>query len=429
MKKKVKIGLTIVLLGVLFIPLKRDIFNFIEERPLAGSYSQINEPIFSLDGWFSSSFQEEYEIYFNTNFGFRSSFVRLHNQIQYSLFNKTAAKDVEIGKDNYLFEGGYIRDYMGYSFIGKDKIVERLKKIQKIQEELKKDSINLFIAFAPGKASYYPEYFPIEYDTSKRTLSNYLCYIQKCDELKIDYIDFNSFFIKHKTKSKDPLFPKGGIHWGEYGVALSLDTLSRYIEKKRKVKMPVFEIEDVVYYDTLQKPDEDISDAMNLIIDLDFYKMPTPKYIFKKNKDVVKPRLLIIGDSYGYGFTNSPITSKLFSTIEYWYYNVEIKSSDENREKKVADIIVKEELHKFDVIILLSSESNLLHFDFNFANSYENGDDFQIENEIQKVITNIKKSQLWYGKVKTQAKEMNITIDKSLRENAIFVIEKRKEPK
>ena len=63
---------------------------------------------------------------------------------------------------------------------------------------------------------------------------------------------------------------------------------------------------------------------------------------------------------------------KLFSNTEFWYYNKEIKPRRKNQSSNVEDLNVKEELKKFDVVLLLSTETNLYKFDFGFSNSYSN---------------------------------------------------------
>lgn len=243
-------------------------------------------------------------------------------------------------------------------------------KLKEIQNQLKKDNINLIVVFAPGKASYFPEFFPSQYDTAKRTLSNYLCYVKKCEELDVDFIDFNSYFVNHKRNSEHLLFPKGGIHWGELGIALAFDSLTKYIEQKRNINIPDFDFEKLEYPATLLKEDRDISDAMNLFFEYKYYKMPKPHFAFKDTKGTKKPKLLIIGDSYGYGLTNSKLISKLFNNTEFWYYNKEIKPRRKNHSSNVEDINVIEELKRFDVVLLLSTEANLLKFDFGFSDSY-----------------------------------------------------------
>lgn len=359
---------------ILTLPLLQYTFSFIEENSLNGSYKLKDKPSNHrmLKNLLAGNFQIEYELYFNDHFGFRNFFVKVFNQTQYSFFNKTSAKDVEIGKEAYLYERGYIRDYMGTSFVGKEKIIENLKRIKKIQKELYQYNINLILCFAPGKASHLPEFFPIKYDTSLKTLSNYLYYIEQSKHLELNYIDFNEIFLNHKKKSNIKLFPKGGVHWGEYGVALAFDSLSSYVERKFDIQMSYFTYDEIKYPNKLDFSDRDISDAMNLLFEYPAYKMPKPIYSFKNDSTLINPKLLIIGDSYGYGMTNSPIINNLFSTVEFWYYNKEIKPKRANHSNKVENINVKEELKKFDIVLLMSTETNLYKFDFGFSESYFN---------------------------------------------------------
>lgn len=426
-KRDIKKTVFVIILAILIMPLIEYKFQHSKPTPLKGSFETPQQP--SKVSWIKGLHQEVFGNYFKHTLGHRNTLVRFYNQMQFTLFKKTSAKDVQIGKENYLYEGGYIRDYMGYNFIGEDKITAQLQKIKVIQEELKQDSISLIVAFAPGKASYFPEYFPSKYDTSKKTLSNYLCYAQKCKELELNHIDFNSLFMKHKTQSDVQIFPKGGVHWGEYAVAVSLDSLSKHIERTRKIKMPMIINEEPIYYDVLNESDRDISDAMNLLIELDYYIMPTPQFKIKQQENDVKPRLLIVGVSYGYGLTNSSIINEQYSSVEFWYYNKEIKSGKKNHGTLIEDIIVKNEVERFDVILLLSTETNLYKFDFGFSESYRKLPESQLENEIKKVIRNIKKNKEWFTKVKNQGSENNMTVDESLRKNAIFVIENRKQTK
>ena len=225
------------ILVFLLLPVVQKQFQLIELSPLKGSFDVVECPNLTMKDWFDGDYQERQQEYLDKNFGFRNLSIRLFNQLQYMLYNVTNAKGVEIGKEGYLFEGGYIRDYMGISFIGEESINDKLLNIKKIQNELKQDDVNLIVAFAPGKASYFPEYFPEEYDASKKTISNYLYYAAQCQELEIDFIDFNADFIQYKETIPYKLFSKGGIHWGEYGVALALDSLSSHIESKRGIKI------------------------------------------------------------------------------------------------------------------------------------------------------------------------------------------------
>lgn len=423
MGKNFKRFLLLLIILFLFIPLKRNVLSFIKEKPLYGSYSLSEKPNISINGWFSGDFQKNYSAYFRENVGFRKFFVRLNNQVQYSFFNKTNAKDVEIGKENYLFEGGYIRDYMGTSFIGEIAINKKLKKLKAIQDELKTENTNLIIAFAPGKASYFPEYFPSKYDTTKKTTSNYSCYVAACKKLSIDFIDFNSYFVEHKKHNNINLFPKGGIHWNEYGIALALDSLSNYLKNEQIAQLPPFSIEEVTFPEKLVESDKDVSNAMNLLFEYSAYKMPRPNYLFKSDSTVVKPKLLIIGDSYGFGLIYSPLTNYLFETVELWYYNKEVypqRNSD-----KTVGLSIKEKLKAFDIVLLLSTETNLFKFDFEFSDSYSNVSPAFSEKEIEQMIQTIKRNHVWLEAVQLKAKEKGISLEESLKKNAIFILKNK----
>ena len=38
------------------------------------------------------------------------------------------------------------------------------------------------------------------------------------------------------------MYPKYGTHWNHYGMSLGMDTILKYIEKKRNISLPDFDI-------------------------------------------------------------------------------------------------------------------------------------------------------------------------------------------
>jgi hypothetical protein len=416
MKKKGKRILLLLIMGMLFLPLLQFSFSFafIKELPLKGSFVLTEKPEPTFKKWISGTYQEGYSNYFNDHIGFRNFFVRGHNQIQYSFFEKSNVNDIVIGRDGYLFEGSYLREYMGDNFLGKEKITKKLKEVKKIQAELEENNISLIVVFAPGKASYFPEYFPQSYDTSQRTLSNYQFYSKKCQDLNIDNIDINSYFIKHKQHSEYKLFPQGGIHWGEYGLALAIDSLVKHIQYRRDIRMQIFDFKKIEYLDSIEEKDKDISDGMNLLFEYSSYKMPQPRYIFKKTKNKVKPKLLIIGDSFGSRMKYSSLMDSLFSYSEIWYYNNGIEPPRKNHSNRVKDINTKEELKRFDVVLLIATEANLNKFDFGFSDNYNNSSYEKYNSDVQYYMKRISSDEDWMKLIKEKAFRLKITIDSSI---------------
>ncbi|NJK86957.1 MAG: hypothetical protein HC906_14245 [Bacteroidales bacterium] len=52
--------------------------------------------------------------------------------------------------------------------------------------------------FAPGKGTFYPEFFPDRYVTSRKT-TNYNDHVNLAKNLAIHHIDFNDFLLRIKT--------------------------------------------------------------------------------------------------------------------------------------------------------------------------------------------------------------------------------------
>lgn len=400
---------------LLTLPLLQYTFSFIEESSLYGSYKLKDKPSKHrmLKKMLSGDYQKDYELYFNDHFGFRNFFVKVFNQTQYSFFNKTNARDVEIGKEGYLYEGGYIRDYLGINYVGEYQILNTLNKINKIQNKLQEKNIDLILVFAPGKASFFPEYIPKKYDKIKKSISNYDVFTQKAKELKIPHIDFNKFFVNLKPIYKDEIFSKSGIHWGEFAVSLAIDSLVNYIEQKRNIDMPDYEVKKS-YREEIFFKDRDISDAMNLLFEYPSYSLPYVEYsIVESKKQIVKPKLLIVGDSYASRIQESPLINLLFSKVELWYYNRGIVPP-RKQYNSVNQLRIQDEIDKFDVVILLSTETNLYKFDFGFSDSY-------FINNIKNYnyyLKRIAEDEKWMKEIEKEAKQLNITIDSNLRRNA-----------
>ena len=106
---------------VLFVPIIQFTFEPFEIKPLDGDITIAKKPEFNKDNYWELKWQEDYNRYINDNFGFRSWFVRLNNQLKFSIFNTTKAPGVVIGKNGELFIESYIDDHIGRNFIGGSK--------------------------------------------------------------------------------------------------------------------------------------------------------------------------------------------------------------------------------------------------------------------------------------------------------------------
>jgi hypothetical protein len=246
------------------IPMVNMLHPFYESVKLKGAYTDSPKPILSFKNWWSGAFQEQEDKYLNDHFGFRSDLVRLNNQLNYDLFGKLASRDDIIeGKSGYFFEKSYINSYLGNSTNTDSTIRKEAIKIAEIQAYF--SSINKPFAFviATGKAWMFPQYIPDDLQQPKAT-SDYERYLYYFDSLKINYIDFNAYFVANKDILPYPTITKQSTHWSSYGSALAMDSLIKYLNLHYNFSLFPLKIncyETKIYNDH----DREIMDALNLM--------------------------------------------------------------------------------------------------------------------------------------------------------------------
>ena len=356
-----------VIISFLCVPIVQQKGQFISIKPLHGSFHNMDPISISFKNWFNGTYPKHTEKYLNENFGFRSFFVRIYNQLQYSLFKKAKANGVIIGKENYLYEENYILAYLGRDFIGEEKIIQKVEKLKKISDTLSSKSIEIIILLAPGKGSFYPEYIPEKYSPTNFNKTNYEVYKNFILQEGLHLLDFQSWFLQMKRNSKHPLFPKTGIHWSKYGEFLVADSIINYINyRTSKNVCSKILLTKMNESNNPLDTDDDIENGMNLLFNIKDLKMGYPEFQFELSRDTSKSKVLVVADSYYWGLFNSGISRDIFNNGEFWFYNKQIYPQSYTAPLNVEDINLNDHIESNDVIILLSTDANLSKFAFGF---------------------------------------------------------------
>ncbi|NPD83270.1 hypothetical protein HNS38_00775 [Lentimicrobium sp. L6] len=425
MKNKTKnIGIIIIILA-LTLPLLQYYTQKVFVKPLEGSYTLKQKPVFIIQDWFSGEFQNKYDTFFNDHFGFRSSFVRLYNQLQYSLFNKVSAQNVIIGKNDYLYEQQYIDSYFGTNFIGEKKINSRINKLLAIQEELKKHQTQLIIVIAPGKGFFYPEFIPDSMN-KERSITNYEVYTSILTKSNIPFIDFNAAFLNMKDGSEIVLYPKTGIHWSQGSMPLIVDSILRKMELVLNKNLVDVQIDDISKSFIADKQDSDIEKALNLGLPVPIPLMTYPQISFK-DESAYKPKVISIADSFFWQLYRLGIHQKAFSHGEFWYYNQQIFIDKLQMTDEVKNINYSEAIRKADILLLFTTEANLDRFPFGFIESFEHASQnyINLEKDIRAMMKQIQSDKKWFEKIQEKAKSRGITVDSMLYLDAKFMIDQK----
>jgi hypothetical protein len=364
---KIKNRLFIGILFLLFIPLILEVTEVIKIKPLDGSYAEPINPEFSMSKWFDGSYQVNKEDYLGESIYLKPVFVRIYNQYYYSFYTIAKANSVVIGKSSYLYEKNYIKAYLGRDFIGRDAVETKVRKLKQVVDTLKTKGVDLIVVFAPGKASFYPDYIPDRYNPNHKTTTNYEVYNESLLKSNIHYIDLNSWFVSKKSTSEYPLFPKTGIHWSVYGELLAADSILRYINSiSNDKKVPHLTIGAIEKSTVMRATDDDIEKGMNLLFNIPDLEMGYPTYSLKSDSGFVQPKVLTIADSYFWGMFNWGLSRDAFGGGQFWYYNEAIYPDSYESPIKVSEINITNEVEKNEVVILMSTDANLNKFAFGF---------------------------------------------------------------
>ena len=409
-----------IIIFILFVPFLVQVFGIMKEKELDGIKDHAKKPVLIIKNIFEVAYQDSLNKYLSENFGFRNTLIKSYNQLIYSIFRKTNAPGVVDGKNGFLFIESYINNYIGINYIG-DKEIDRItNKIKTLQDTLKKYNVDLVIIFAPGKASYYHEYIPDYYNCKAKSTNNHDEYEKAFRGKNINFIDFNSWFVNIKNKTKFKLYPRYGTHWNSFGVALATDSIIHYIEKLRNIKLPDFNYDEVTMSDSLRNNDYDIGELLNIYKKLKD-TMPYPEYKFTYNETIKKPSVLAIGDSYWWCLIGANIPKRIFLEDEYWFYNKDVYIDNCKQSEDASSKNLRNEILKRDVIILMASEATYDLFPYGFIDNAYSAFCMSKEDKIKEYINKMEKDEKWLNEIKEKAIKNNVSVEEQKLKDAEFL--------
>lgn len=419
MKFKIKPLLLSFFFVIICIPLLTKLFGINQLKPLDSVSIKFRYEKLSLSNWLENSFQSSFSEYMNANLGYHAFFVRLRNQIDYSLFDRIHSKKIIKGEKDILFRKDYIQAYYGEDFVGHEEIQKNTLELKQLQEKLEERNKLLVFSFAIGKGSFYPEYFP---DKRTRQTNNHDEYSRNFKTHKINHIDFVPWFLEMKKQDSlsDFLFPKNGIHWSYYSGLLSTDSMIGYFNQKKSWNLPRINITQKKYSLEPKFLDNDMGETINLLSDLKLSKpLIYPEFEWTKTEDRDK-KILIVGDSFSWELVlNSGAKEECFDSLMFWFYNRSVFPSTKKGLPILArHIDLRKSLDYYDVFLLVSNEPNLSNFSSGFVHdaleSFKDPNYIPQEHGNDRLKERIHQNKFWYEDIKQRAKRKNITIDSAI---------------
>ncbi len=431
MHKRTKNILAAFILLVLCLPMLQELVHLFSEKPLTGRNSASSvKPVFKLKNWFNGSWQDSTVIYDNQHFGLRTWYMRLNNQLYFTAFKRARANGLIVGKNDYLFDIHYINAYLGNDSKGYKAQLEYLEKFRFVQNTLQKRNITLMLVMMPGKATFYSEFLPDEYATAPRGITNNMLLHRISDSLGVNCVNLSPYLLEMKKQSPYPLYPPYGIHWSEYGMLLGMDSVGRFIERKRNIDLPDVKLQKMVWSDSARGDDYDIGAGANLLFDLPPVRYAYPDYqMITEGKTQLDA--LCVGDSYYWQFFGmSKIEREWFRNSKYWFYFRELHTRDVGEISEAeSHKKLREEVFGKQVILIFYCDANLekpgngfveevydmLRYTGNYAGT---------ENQrLKDIERDIRADKNWMELIRQKAEKSNIPLDTMVKMDSKYVLE------
>ncbi len=348
-------------LMVLTIPSLEKALEFLPDRELKGSFEVAEEPIFNLNDWSSGKFQVDYETFWNDHIGGREYLVRIRNQYYFSAYNIALANSVFPGKNGVLFTAEYVNAFYGKDFAGAEFLEDKLTRWKHVERGLDSIGVKAALVLVPGKASYFEADFPDRLKDEHQPITNYRFIDEWAANNDVRLLDLKKLYHAWMDTSRYSLYPKGGIHWSDYGVAHVCDTLRGYIQSI--TGCPLQELWfDIEISEEPRRVDNDIAELMNLLFTPKERGLAYPKRYFGVDSSIAPTRLLTIADSYYYGILSSGFADRICSYGGFWYYFKKAIPPSLFGAEKVEELDIIKHLKNQDVLLLLMTEPQLRRF-------------------------------------------------------------------
>ena len=176
-------------------------------------------PTFSI----SEKFIDDFESYFDDNFGLRNSLISWGSSIKVNLFKSSVhPQNVKFGKSGWLFynkiDGGIFNSYAHRNLFSNEELDSLAEVWENRKINLESKGIKYIMAVWPNKSTIYPEHLPLTMQAQiKDTLSktDQILNFLRSAKSSIPFIAARSKLMEEKKKNQ--LYRKLDTHWNQVG--------------------------------------------------------------------------------------------------------------------------------------------------------------------------------------------------------------------
>lgn len=417
----------LVFLALLTAIMLQGFTSLVKMKPLFGYPKEENTVPLQFKTYYDGSYQAYLTEHAKRHTGFREFIIRFYNQYLYSCFGKISNNNIQEGEDRELFLTMYLDEISGKTLKNKFGSVEEAKAKARLHvqetavmiDTLQQHGISFLYVFAPTKTALYPEKMPRYYQEHVADFCLEEYYIDLFKEYNIPHLDLYHYFQSLKDTLPYPLYTKAASHWSEYTIPMAADTILKTLSLMTGYDLPTIQLLDENVTTDYSDYDWELEKSMNLLFPWPRPAQPRPLYALSDTTGKDRPNLLVVGDSY-FDQLMFSCFKDAFNHWEFWQY---LKNAYSSRYWNMPFSNVEDPtaiLENADIVLAINTAPMLYNFMSDFPNK---SIAWLQEKEIRSMIENIKRNPKWYEEVVRQAEVRKITIDSSLRLNAVYFIE------
>ncbi len=178
------------------------------------------------DGSFNPDFFSDAMAYFEDHFALRQEMVTANAVLTASIFRESAAQDVILGSDGWLYYADTLADFEGSTPMSGRQLWCAAHTLALIQEYVRGQGGEFVFTVAPNKNTLYPDFMPERYQKSESP-SNLELLAALLAEKSVTYCDLLTVL----RQEEQPVYYRTDSHWNDYGSALAHDALLKTLSR------------------------------------------------------------------------------------------------------------------------------------------------------------------------------------------------------
>jgi alginate O-acetyltransferase complex protein AlgJ len=235
--------LIIAFLLILALPTLDSLFHFAPVKYLYSKRLPVAKPLFPSSYEGLKSYPQNFEKFFNDNYGFRKTLISLNNQITDKVFDESPDARAVVGKDGWFYFDNHnsLLDAVGKAEISDEMVARGVESFYHNWQMMRAKNIDYALVIAADKATIYPEFLP-EYMTYQgpHRIDKFL------DALKKKYPDFPVIDLRPiliKAKANEILYHKTDTHWNMRGTHYGYLEIAKKLHIKPHLRADFFDDE------------------------------------------------------------------------------------------------------------------------------------------------------------------------------------------